>query len=76
MVLSMAEDVEFVGAVEAGDKALAIVQRENIDVVLMEVNLDRSMSGIEATRLIKQEASGTKILISRCSQTRELLPSP
>jgi DNA-binding NarL/FixJ family response regulator len=63
VMLSMAEDLELVGVVDGGDEAVARAKTENVDIVLMDVNLGRSMSGIEATRQIKEETPDTKVLV-------------
>lgn len=63
VMLSMTEDLELVGVVDGGDEAVARAKAENIDIVLMDVNLGRSMSGIEATRQIKEEVPETKVLV-------------
>jgi DNA-binding NarL/FixJ family response regulator len=62
-MLSMAEDVEFVGTVDTGDQAVTCSQAESVDIVIMDVNLGKSMSGIEATRRIKERSPDTKVLI-------------
>lgn len=63
VMLSMAEDLELVGVVDGGDEAVARAKTENVDIVLMDVNLGRSMSGIEATRQIKEDTPDTKVLV-------------
>jgi DNA-binding NarL/FixJ family response regulator len=63
VMLSMAEDLELVGVVDAGDLAVERARAENVDIVLMDVNLGRSMSGIEATRQIKEGTPDTKVLV-------------
>jgi DNA-binding NarL/FixJ family response regulator len=62
-MLSMAEDVELVGTVDTGDQAVTRSQSETVDIVLMDVNLGKSMSGIEATRRIKEHSPDTKVLV-------------
>jgi DNA-binding NarL/FixJ family response regulator len=62
-MLSMADDVELVGAVNTGEAAVEKVRDGGIDVVLMDVNLGTGINGIEATRRIKEMAPDTKILI-------------
>ena len=63
VMLSMADDLELVGVVDGGDEAVARAKTDNVDIVLMDVNLGRSMSGIEATRQIKEETPATKVLV-------------
>jgi two-component system, NarL family, response regulator LiaR len=62
-MLSMTDDIELVGVVDSGPSALDAVKQNEVDVVLMDVNLGAPMSGIEATRRIKEEKAETKVLI-------------
>jgi DNA-binding NarL/FixJ family response regulator len=62
-MLSMADDLELVGTVDTGDQAVTRSQAETVDIVLMDVNLGKSMSGIEATRRIKEQSPDTKVLV-------------
>jgi DNA-binding NarL/FixJ family response regulator len=63
VMLSMADNVELVGIVDTGDQAVTRSQSESVDIVLMDVNLGKSMSGIEATRRIKENSPDTKVLV-------------
>ncbi len=54
----------------SGKEALAILGEETrsdwarqLDVILMDVNLGKAMNGIEATRLVKEKAPSTRVLI-------------
>ena len=62
-MLSMADDLELVGTVDTGDQAVTRSRAETVDIVLMDVNLGKSMSGIEATRRIKEQSPDTKVLV-------------
>lgn len=61
VMLSMAEELELAGVVSSGEEA--VTQAVGVDVVLMDVNLGRGMSGIEATRRIKEASPETKVLM-------------
>jgi DNA-binding NarL/FixJ family response regulator len=63
VMLSMSEEIELVAVVPTGDEAVDTVKREQVDVVLMDVNLGASMNGIEATRLVKEASPDTKVLV-------------
>jgi DNA-binding NarL/FixJ family response regulator len=63
VMLSNSEDIDLVGVVESGPDAIEKAGADNIDVILMDVNLGASMSGIEATRKIKEEYPQTKVLV-------------
>jgi len=62
-MLSMAEDLELAGVVDNGDDAVAAVQKDAVDVVLMDVNLGAGINGIEATKQIKKTNPETKVLV-------------
>ena len=63
VMLSMADDVELAGTVSNGEAAIDATRVGGVDVVLMDVNLGQSMSGIEATRHIKEISPSTRVLI-------------
>jgi DNA-binding NarL/FixJ family response regulator len=63
VMLSMADDLELAGVAGSGEEAVALAESSDVDVVLMDVNLGRGMSGIEATRQIKEQAPKTKVLM-------------
>lgn len=63
VMLSMADDVELAGTVSNGEAAIDATRVGEVDVVLMDVNLGQSMSGIEATRHIKEISPSTRVLI-------------
>lgn len=63
VMLAMTDDLGVAGTVDSAPQALDRVAAGNIDVVLMDVNLGRSIGGLEATRRIKEAAPGTKVLV-------------
>jgi DNA-binding NarL/FixJ family response regulator len=63
VMLSMADGVDLVGVVSTGEAAVERAEREQLDVILMDVNLGKAMNGIEATRLVKERAPNTRVLI-------------
>lgn len=62
-MLATAKELEVVGAVDAGSEAVRLVEAGAIDVVLMDLKLSDEMSGIEATRLIKERTPTTKVVV-------------
>jgi DNA-binding NarL/FixJ family response regulator len=60
----MSRDPTFVlvGEAENGESALAFVRQHRPDVVVMDL-LMPSVGGLEATRQIKHESPGTKVLV-------------
>jgi DNA-binding NarL/FixJ family response regulator len=63
VMLSMTDGIDLVGVVDSGELAVEKVNSAEVDVVLMDVNLGATMSGIEATRRIKEQLPDTKILV-------------
>jgi DNA-binding NarL/FixJ family response regulator len=63
VMLSMTDGIDLVGVVDSGELAVEKVKSSEVDVVLMDVNLGAAMSGIEATRRIKEQLPNTKILV-------------
>jgi DNA-binding NarL/FixJ family response regulator len=63
VMLSMADDVELGGTVSNGQAAIDAARVGDVDVILMDVNLSGSMSGIEATRQVKKGNPSTRVLI-------------
>jgi DNA-binding NarL/FixJ family response regulator len=63
VMLSMADDFELAGTVSDGEAAINAARDGGVDVILMDVNLSQSMSGIEATRQVKEISPATRVLI-------------
>jgi DNA-binding NarL/FixJ family response regulator len=60
-MLSTADDVHLVGACTSGEEA--IEQASGADVVLMDVSLAGALTGIDATRQIKEKTPDAKVLV-------------
>lgn len=63
VMLSMHDDIELLHIVETGEEAVETANKTSIDVVLMDVKLAGKMSGLEATKKIKESSPDTKILV-------------
>lgn len=61
MLFQAEQDMEIVGEIGSGEEALQAVRNLKPDVVLMDVVMP-GMSGIEATRRIKEASPGTAVL--------------
>lgn len=73
--LKTKEEFEIIGEAENGEEALAFVQKERPDVVLMDVSMPK-MDGIEATKRLKQQDATIKILmLSSFSEQDYVLPA-
>ena len=55
-------DMEVVGEAANGEEALALVEQQRPDVVVMDISMP-VMNGMEATRRIAAAANGTKVLV-------------
>jgi len=65
-------DMEVVGQAKDGVEAIRLTREKHPDVVIMDINMPY-MNGIEATRQIKAEMPGTKILVLSAYDDRELV---
>lgn len=61
-ILSLQADFEIVGEAADGQEAVALINKTNPHVVLMDLKMPR-LDGVEATRLIKSEHPSVHILI-------------
>ncbi|MBP2018175.1 DNA-binding NarL/FixJ family response regulator [Symbiobacterium terraclitae] len=61
MVLQSEPDLELVGEAGRGDEVVELTKQLRPDVVIMDISLP-DMSGIEATRLIKQAVPETRVI--------------
>jgi DNA-binding NarL/FixJ family response regulator len=61
-IIERQEDIEVVGEAANGAEAVALVERVNPDVALVDISMP-VMSGIEATEKIKATRPGTAVLI-------------
>jgi DNA-binding NarL/FixJ family response regulator len=61
-ILSGAPDIEVVGIVTSGTRALELIPQTKPDVVLMDLKMP-GMSGIQATRAIRDRYPGVRVLV-------------
>ncbi|MEA2477274.1 MAG: hypothetical protein QOC87_1473 [Actinomycetota bacterium] len=63
VMLSLHDDIEVMKTVDTGEAAVETAGNNAVDVVLMDVKLGGKMSGLEATKRIKESSPETKILV-------------
>ncbi|OTA41213.1 MAG: hypothetical protein A6D92_08820 [Symbiobacterium thermophilum] len=61
MVLQSEPDIELVGEAGRGEEAVELTKQLKPDVVIMDISLP-DISGIEATKLIKEAVPETKVI--------------
>lgn len=62
-MLSSIEDLNLLGTTTSGEQAIEMVSSGEVQVVLMDVSLGGALSGLDATRVIKQASPKTKVLV-------------
>ena len=61
-LLKLQEGIQVVGDADSGDKAIALLEKQPVDVVLMDVRMP-NMDGIQTTRIIKQKSPQTRVIM-------------
>ena len=71
-LLSQADEIEIVGSVPSGEDAISIFPSLKPDVILMDIMMG-GMTGIEATRWIKEQDSGIRVILISSEIKKELV---
>lgn len=71
-LLNQAEDIEIVGSVPSGEEAISIFPSLKPDVILMDIMMG-GMTGIEATRWIKEQDPNAKVILISSEVKKELV---
>lgn len=71
-LLSQAEEIEVVGSVPSGEEAISIFPSVKPDVILMDIMMG-GMTGIEATRWIKEQDSNVRVVLISSEIKKELV---
>jgi len=71
-LLSRADDIEIVGSVPSGEEAISVFPSLEPDIILMDIMMG-GMTGIEATRWIKEQDKNVKVIIISSEIRKELV---
>lgn len=71
-LLQAADDIEIVGSVPSGEEAISIFPSLKPDVILMDIMMG-GMTGIEATRWIKEQDNSVKVVLISSEIRKELV---
>jgi len=71
-ILKESEDIEIVGSVSSGEEAIRLFPSLNPDVILMDIMMG-GMTGIEATRWIKEQNNDVKVILISAEVKKELV---
>ncbi len=71
-LLKEASDIDIVGSVPSGEQAISIFPSLKPDVILMDIMMG-GMTGIEATRWIKEQDSHVKVILISSEIKKELV---
>ena len=63
LLLEQESDIEVIGIAEDGAEALGIAQREQPDVVVMDVSMPKGMGGVAATEKMHNLCPGCRVLL-------------
>ena len=62
MILSLYEEIDVIAEAANGEELLALLQSQVPDVILMDIRMP-VMNGIDATKIVKQQYPGVKVII-------------
>ena len=71
-LLNEADDIEIVGSVPSGEEAISVFPSLKPDVILMDIMMG-GMTGIEATRWIKEQDNNVRVILISSEIKKELV---
>ncbi|NOU86372.1 response regulator [Paenibacillus sp. LMG 31460] len=73
MILDREADIEVIGMAASGEESVRIVSACSPDIVLMDIEMESAMAGIEAIARIKAEKPYVKIIVLTIHEEDEVL---
>ena len=71
--LSAQEDIEVVGQAASGAEIIRLARETAFDVILMDIEMETTTAGIQATETILQEKPGSVIVFLTAHETDEMI---
>ncbi|MCR4434528.1 MAG: response regulator transcription factor [Clostridiales bacterium] len=71
-ILELENDIVVIAQASNGDEAVKLAREKKPDVILMDINMP-STNGLQAIKELRQENSGSKIIVLTIHQDREYL---
>lgn len=72
-IISSCDDMEIVGVASCGNEAIEIAELKKPDIVLMDIQMETKMAGIDATEEIVLKNSDVKVIMLTAYEDRELI---
>ncbi len=73
MILARETDMEVVATASSGAEGYEVVMQHQPDIVLMDVQMETEMAGIETTRKIKEQMDAIKVIVLTIHEEDEIL---
>jgi DNA-binding NarL/FixJ family response regulator len=72
IMLAQLDDIQIVGSLSSGEELISKMRELNPDVIIMDIHM-KGMSGIEATRWVKERNNKIKVILLSMEVKKELV---